>query len=472
MLHSAAVGRCRGVTGMGPAAPCAAGHAHGVGRRAVADGVARGARPLAPRPRRVGACTGAPPLWPSLHCSHAARWRAPRAAQPIHAQTDAQGQPPSDGGSGSGAGSSGSGVLSSGIAEAEAAAAAAAAAGADAAAGGSGAAAAAAGAAHDAAAAAAAALPDAVARAASPPQPAAGGKPGSNFAKRVVFGVILGLLGAAIIVYGRLPFLVTTMFVVYQATQEYFGIVTSRGISRGQDAPPPLVSAMTTVLCLSITALTYFAGIKSGTAMCVAAFLLLVMNVVGNNRPTFSQLTSSVFGLFYCGYLPCFWLKLRNLSLPAPEVQLPALAALLPSMSVGLVATFTTVACIIAADTGAYFVGKNLGRTKLTDISPKKTVEGAAGGLASAVAAALALRWLFVWPGDAVAAAGLGVIVFFSSIFGDLIESIMKREAGMKDSGNLIPGHGGLLDRFDSYMFSGVIAWFYITTVLPRFGLA
>jgi uncharacterized membrane protein YedE/YeeE len=117
---------------------------------------------------------------------------------------------------------------------------------------------------------------------------------------------------------------------------------------------------------------------------------------------------------------------------PSPPRFPQALAALLPQLTVGLVATFITVACIIAADTGAYFVGKNLGRTKLTDISPKKTVEGALGGLASAVAAALALRWLFNWPGDALAAAGYGVLMFVSSIFGDLIESIMKREAGLK----------------------------------------
>ncbi len=189
------------------------------------------------------------------------------------------------------------------------------------------------------------------------------------------------------------------------------------------------------------------------------------------------------------GYLPCFWLKLRSLALPAPELAIPvspptrltlpasngaaagccfclcggrayplrlylpstspttqpkpthqAVAALLPQLTVGLVATFITVACIIAADTGAYFVGKNLGRTKLTDISPKKTVEGALGGLASAVAAALALRWLFSWPGSALAAAGYGVLMFFSSIFGDLIESIMKREAGMKVRGGGLGG--------------------------------
>ncbi|KAI8474650.1 MAG: cytidylyltransferase family-domain-containing protein [Monoraphidium minutum] len=446
-MHRAMAGRAA----MAPAA-AAAGPAPLRGATVLARG--RGGRQVA-RPRRM-----APQLrpaasqaaWPQLPCTHRA-WQA-RAPQPIHAQAGVQAA--QAGGAGDAEPPSSSGVSGGGAAAAAAADAAEAAAALTAA--------------------AAQQLADAAAAAPLEASPAAspepGKKGGSNFAKRVVFGVLLGLGGAAVIAYGRLPFLAATLFVVYHATQEYFGFVTSKGISQGMTPPPPFVSSFTTVLCLSITAFTYATGIKSGTAMCVAAFLLLAVNVIANRKPTFSQLTSSVFGLFYCGYLPCFWLKLRNLSVPAPPPALPALEALLPPLSVGLVATFVTVACIIAADTGAYFVGKNLGRTKLTDISPKKTVEGAAGGLASAIAAALALRSLFGWPVDAAAAAGYGALMFVSSIFGDLIESIMKREAGMKDSGNLIPGHGGLLDRFDSYMFSGAIAWFYLTTLLPRFGLA
>lgn len=88
---------------------------------------------------------------------------------------------------------------------------------------------------------------------------------------------------------------------------------------------------------------------------------------------------------------------------------LSSITTFLPPLTVGLVATLTSVACIIAADTGAYFVGKNLGRTKLTDISPKKTVEGAVGGLASAVAAAVLFWKLFSWPGNVLAAAGYAV---------------------------------------------------------------
>ena len=80
-----------------------------------------------------------------------------------------------------------------------------------------------------------------------------------------------------------------------------------------------------------------------------------------------------------------------------------------PQLTVGLVACLTSVACIIAADTGAYFVGKNLGRTPLTQISPKKTVEGAVGGMASAVLVSVLFWKIFGWPGNMFAAAGYGV---------------------------------------------------------------
>jgi len=139
--------------------------------------------------------------------------------------------------------------------------------------------------------------------------------------------------------------------------------------------------------------------------------------------------------------------------------------------TVGLVATFIAVACVIAADTGAYFCGKSLGRTQLSSISPKKTVEGALGGLLCSVGVAVGCCRLFAWPDTPVNAALLGTIVFFSSLFGDLIESVIKRDAGLKDASDLIPGHGGLLDRMDSYLFTGACVYFFTRFVLPSYGV-
>lgn len=126
-------------------------------------------------------------------------------------------------------------------------------------------------------------------------------KKGSNFINRVIFGIILGFGGAAVVFAGQIPYLCAALFVVYQATQEFYGMLTSKGISKGTPPPTPFVSAATTALCLSITAFTFVSQGRSGAAMSVAAFILLAMNILVNRKPTFAQLTASVFGLFYCG---------------------------------------------------------------------------------------------------------------------------------------------------------------------------
>jgi len=99
---------------------------------------------------------------------------------------------------------------------------------------------------------------------------------------------------------------------------------------------------------------------------------------------------------------------------------------------VGLLAALISATCVGFADTAAYFTGKYLGKTQLIKISPKKTVEGAIGGLCATVGIALC-GWRFAgWPGTPVYACALGTLVFVSSIFGDLLESVIKREAGLK----------------------------------------
>lgn len=114
------------------------------------------------------------------------------------------------------------------------------------------------------------------------------------------------------------------------------------------------------------------------------------------------------------------------------------------------------------SDAGAYAIGSIWGRHKLIPlISPGKTVEGAVGALAIAVAAALAARgWFFtaLTAGDAIA---LGLLLGAFGMVGDLSESLMKRAAGIKDSGWLLPGHGGILDRTDSLLFAAPVLFYY-----------
>jgi phosphatidate cytidylyltransferase len=122
------------------------------------------------------------------------------------------------------------------------------------------------------------------------------------------------------------------------------------------------------------------------------------------------------------------------------------------------------VAVTFGNDTGAYFAGRALGRHKLyPKVSPAKSVEGAVGGMAASLALMLGLRatlagWLSL--ADCLA---VGVPAGVIGPIGDLVESLMKRAAGVKDSGHLIPGHGGMLDRIDALLFVG--AWVYVYAV-------
>jgi phosphatidate cytidylyltransferase len=117
-----------------------------------------------------------------------------------------------------------------------------------------------------------------------------------------------------------------------------------------------------------------------------------------------------------------------------------------------------------AADTGAYYVGTLYGRRRLAPrISPKKTVEGLAGGLAGATIVACTARWTFVPDLSVADTLVLAVLLTLAGLWGDLVESAIKRSAGVKDSGGLLPGHGGMLDRLDSLLFTAPAFYYYVT---------
>ncbi|MBN1240586.1 MAG: phosphatidate cytidylyltransferase [Gammaproteobacteria bacterium] len=145
--------------------------------------------------------------------------------------------------------------------------------------------------------------------------------------------------------------------------------------------------------------------------------------------------------------------------LPLAPVAVAGFAALLPAwaalthlhgaMQLGPQLAMTVLALVWAADTGAYFTGRSIGRTKLAPaVSPGKTWEGVAGGVATAAVVSAVAAALLELP--LVTVVAVGAVTALVSVLGDLTVSIGKRNVGLKDSGRLLPGHGGMLDRIDS----------------------
>jgi phosphatidate cytidylyltransferase len=120
----------------------------------------------------------------------------------------------------------------------------------------------------------------------------------------------------------------------------------------------------------------------------------------------------------------------------------------------GVVALFWLLVVVALTDVGAYVVGKSIGKTSFSPTSPNKTMEGVIGGIVVATVGGFFAGLVLV---DGDKAAVISLVTALSAIFGDLFESHLKRQANVKDSGDLFPGHGGMLDRIDGYLFGAVV---------------
>jgi phosphatidate cytidylyltransferase len=177
---------------------------------------------------------------------------------------------------------------------------------------------------------------------------------------------------------------------------------------------------------------------------CLIAFFIYYIVLPGKEDNTFSVISAKFFGIFYVAVL---------LSYLLPINAHPQGANLL------LFLLFVTW----AGDSGAYFIGSSIGKRPLApSISPKKTVEGAVGSVVSSVLAALLCQTLLLNTFDITSCAVMGLGINIFNQFGDLAESMIKRAYKVKDSGNIIPGHGGVLDRIDSLLFAVPFLYYYL----------
>ncbi|MGD1914304.1 MAG: phosphatidate cytidylyltransferase [Rivularia sp. (in: cyanobacteria)] len=287
---------------------------------------------------------------------------------------------------------------------------------------------------------------------------------------RILSGIIAIALALGATILGGWYFTFLYVIIIFLGQREYFNLVRAKGIAPAAKTTM-VVSQVLLAICTIDRNLADAVMPVAGTFIC---FYLLFQPKMAS----IADISASILGLFYTGYLPSYWVRLRAIdtanfsNLPLGGYFPPSLSAFVgrenfSALPLGLGVTLLTFMCIWAADIGAYFFGKYFGKTPLSGISPKKTVEGAIFGITASVVVGIAVAYYINLPKFYVTGAALGSLIGIASLLGDLTESMLKRDAGVKDSGDLIPGHGGILDRTDSYIFTAPLVYYFVTLLLP-----
>jgi phosphatidate cytidylyltransferase len=218
-------------------------------------------------------------------------------------------------------------------------------------------------------------------------------------------------------------------------------------------------------LLLMVAAAALDANVRVGVDWSGFALLATILLTLGAELPRRERQGSlmnwalTLTGATYIGWTFAHFVLLRAIGTP-PLARAPLSFLRLEPGAAWIV---FVLAINFLSDTGAYFVGRTLGRHRLAPyISPKKSMEGAAGGLIAAILAAALLVPLLGLPIEPLIGGLLGAIGSVAGQVGDLAESLIKRQVDTKDSGDLIPGHGGMLDRVDSLLFAAPVMYYLI----------
>ena len=300
---------------------------------------------------------------------------------------------------------------------------------------------------------------------------------------RIITGIIGIAIAAFVIQYGGAPFACFAMFLSLLAWHEYSAAFRRAGVITTY-----IFGALALILLLCCAWLGNVEELLAVLTVSMMLIFLLTVILRGSTRPT--DACVSVAGIMYIGLPFAHLIFLRFLAdEPQPGEAVTTVADIatnnatildkldlgkfldfLPSLNLslnlnvdaGCALVWVLFACTWASDTFAYFVGSAVGSHKLaSSISPGKTVEGFFGSIVGTILTAVIVGTIiFGLPLIKMAIAGF--ILAIAATLGDLVESVLKRFAGVKDSGFFMPGHGGVLDRFDSVLFTAPVFYYFV----------
>ena len=258
-------------------------------------------------------------------------------------------------------------------------------------------------------------------------------------ATRMLTGFIMGTIVLSCIIWGDLALLCMLGVMLFAGSREYVKMLNHKGFY-----PSLKVIYFTEAILAAVVYFKRFDLVAITLTICAMGSFMWVL--FKGRQPYIANVATTLLGMVYCGWFPLHLIFLRDLSCDKYDSGLGFVVLMFIS--------------ILLTDIGCYYIGSKFGKHKLAPvISPNKTIEGSIGGAFFAIIGAMVIGLYLGVQWYIALLAGL-ICTTFAQI-GDLSESLIKRDAGVKDSGSSLPGHGGFLDRTDSFILTIPILYYF-----------
>ncbi len=267
---------------------------------------------------------------------------------------------------------------------------------------------------------------------------------------RMFTGLVIGFTALFAIIQGGLYLMALVLAIVILASREYTEVLKHKGF-----LPSYRIIIISSLIFAALAYFNRFDLVALAFSMCsIMAFLSVLFK---GKQPYIANVATTILGFVYCGWFPLHLLFLRDLG--SQPVYQGFIKQNVSTEGIGY--ALLLFFCVIVTDTFCYYTGCKFGKHKIAPvISPNKTIEGSIGGtvmcMIFCIAFGLAIQ--IPWYHCII----LSILIAGFAQIGDLCESMIKRDAGVKDSSNILPGHGGFLDRTDSYILTIPIVHYYL----------